>query len=70
MHESLAHRLPGGIQAQGHEKAGGRCRPGSLALGVGQLPVNPHALGGHQCEQRGPDLKHNDKKIQSGEATF
>ena len=33
---------------------------GSLALGVGQLPVAHTLGGGDQCgEQRGPDLKHS-----------
>ena len=57
---SLAHGLPGGMQAQGKSR---RCRPGSLALGVGQPLVYPHALGGAQCgEQRGPDHKHSQTK--------
>ena len=35
---TVAHGLPGGIQAQGMSMRR-RPRPGSLALGVGQLPV-------------------------------
>ena len=35
---SLAPGLAGGIPGPGHEKDG-RCRPGFLALGVGQLPA-------------------------------
>ena len=50
---SLAHGLPGGIQA--HDMRRRPMRPGSL-----NLACDPHALDGDQCgEQRGFDLKHN-----------
>ena len=50
-----AARTDSSPECMGHR----RCRPGSLALAVGQL-LDPHTLGGHQCGgQRGPDLKHN-----------
>ena len=52
---SLARRLPKGIQAQGTRRL--PMQAWVSFSGVGQLLCDPHPLGGDQCgEQRGPDL--------------
>ena len=45
------------------EREGGRCRPGSLALGIGQLlMIRLPWVGGGQCgEQRRPDHKQSTR---------
>ena len=59
---SLAHGLPGGIQAQGMER---RLMQARVSCSGGRTTAcDPHALGGDQCgEQRGPNLKHSATKI-------
>ena len=54
---SLAHGLPGGIQAQ--DMRGGRCRPGSLALGGRTNCFHTPWVAISVGEQRGPDCKHS-----------
>ena len=63
---SLAHRLPGGIQAQGMRR---RSTPVWVSRsGSRTTAYDPHALGSdQQGEQRGPDLKHSETKHKSEE---
>ena len=55
---SLAHGLPGGIQAQAMRR---RPTQAWVSCSRGRITAcDPHALRGDQCgEQRGPDLKHS-----------
>ena len=54
---SVAHSVPGGIQARGMRR---RPLQAWVSRSGGRTPAcDPHALGGAQCgEQRRPDLKH------------
>ena len=64
----LAHRLPGGVQAQGMSFVADASL--GLALGDRTTACAPHVLGGDQYgEKRCPDLKHSTTQALEMEAT-